>query len=209
MVFVGGLVGIKIERQPNGKYTIFDWHKIRIFEIDLDPSELFEYLYKIAKEICPYRVPEAMAGFKEEFERIGKGVEPGRSWKDAMRLSILGPGRCLESNGLKVREAVGLGLMTESELEEIHREREEDQVPLLERKTIPLSVFRRPVEDLEPSVRLGVLLSRLGIETVGDLLGYSEEELRERHKFGRRGVEELRSVLWDFRIVLRKNGEST
>ncbi len=150
-----------------------------------------------------------MAGFKEEFEQIGKGVEPGRSWKDAMRLAVLGPERYLESNGLKVREAVGLGLMTESELEEIHREWEEEQVHLFERKIIPLSVFRRPVADLEPSVRLGIYLSRLGIETIGDLVGYSEEDLRKRHYLGRRGMEELRRALWEFRIVLRKNDERT
>jgi hypothetical protein len=69
----------------------------------------------------------------------------------------------------------------------------------------PLLNFR--IEELEFGVRTHNCLKRVGIETIGDLVTKSEEELKEIPNFGKKCVEEVLETLDNHHLSLRKEGD--
>ena len=53
----------------------------------------------------------------------------------------------------------------------------------------------RPVEELELSVRAANCLKAAGIKTIGDLVKRSEPEMLRFHNFGKKSLDEIRSIL--------------
>jgi DNA-directed RNA polymerase subunit alpha len=53
----------------------------------------------------------------------------------------------------------------------------------------------RPVEELELSVRSANCLKAAGIHTIGDLVSRSESEMLQFHNFGKKSLDEIRSIL--------------
>lgn len=53
----------------------------------------------------------------------------------------------------------------------------------------------RPVEELELSVRAANCLKAAGIKTIGDLVRRSEAEMLRFHNFGKKSLDEIRSIL--------------
>ena len=64
-----------------------------------------------------------------------------------------------------------------------------------------------PIEELELGVRSYNCLKRVGIETIGDLVMKSEQELAAIPNFGKKSIEEVRETLAQHGLHLRgENG---
>jgi DNA-directed RNA polymerase subunit alpha len=64
-----------------------------------------------------------------------------------------------------------------------------------------------PIEELELGVRSYNCLKRVGIETIGDLVMKSEQELAAIPNFGKKSIEEVRETLAQHGLNLRgENG---
>src|SRR3954463_13847868 len=60
-----------------------------------------------------------------------------------------------------------------------------------------------PIEELEPGVRSDHCLKRVGIETIGDLVTKSENELAAIPNFGKKSIEEVKETLGTHGLTLR------
>jgi len=60
-----------------------------------------------------------------------------------------------------------------------------------------------PIEELELGVRSYNCLKRVGIETIGDLVSKSEDELAAIPNFGKKSIEEVRETLSAHGLTLR------
>ena len=67
---------------------------------------------------------------------------------------------------------------------------------LKKRKVIPLSVLQTPIEDLCLWVRVDIaLMKKLGLKKVGEILAYSEEDLKNQSNIGKNGLKNLKETL--------------
>ena len=61
-----------------------------------------------------------------------------------------------------------------------------------------------PIEELELGVRSYNCLKRVGIETIGDLVTKTENELAAIPNFGKKSIEEVRETLQAHGLTLRE-----
>jgi DNA-directed RNA polymerase subunit alpha len=66
-----------------------------------------------------------------------------------------------------------------------------------------------PIEELELGVRSYNCLKRVGIETIGDLVVKTENELAAIPNFGKKSVEEVKETLAAHGLTLRGDEGST
>lgn len=78
-----------------------------------------------------------------------------------------------------------------------------DQVETQQLSPEEQSVLARPVVDLNLSVRARKCMNRLNIQTIGELVGRSAEELLECKNFGVTSLKEIREKLVAFNVKLR------
>ncbi len=69
------------------------------------------------------------------------------------------------------------------------------------------AVLRRPISELELSVRSRNCMSTLGVQSIGDLVGHSEGELMACKNFGQTSMNEIRQKLAEFGLMLRSEDE--
>jgi DNA-directed RNA polymerase subunit alpha len=74
------------------------------------------------------------------------------------------------------------------------------QQPLSEQEQ---AVLNKPVSDLNLSVRARKCMNRLGINTLGDLIQRSADELLESKNFGMTSLNEVREKLSQYGLTLR------
>lgn len=65
------------------------------------------------------------------------------------------------------------------------------------------AIFNKPVSDLNLSVRARKCMTRLGINTIGELISKSTEDLMEARNFGVTSLNEIREKLTGFGVSLR------
>jgi DNA-directed RNA polymerase subunit alpha len=65
-------------------------------------------------------------------------------------------------------------------------------------------VLAMPIEDMDLTVRSYNCLKREGVQTVGDLVQKSEEDLLEIRNFGQKSIDEVKAKLEDMELDLRK-----
>src|SRR5437867_643904 len=76
-----------------------------------------------------------------------------------------------------------------------------DGVPAADTQLHPMENF--PIEELELGVRSYNCLKRVGIETIGDLVSKTENELAAIPNFGRKSIEEVKDTLAAHGLTLR------
>ncbi|MCD6545172.1 MAG: DNA-directed RNA polymerase subunit alpha [Candidatus Heimdallarchaeaceae archaeon] len=87
---------------------------------------------------------------------------------------------------------------SEEEIEEIEEYEETDE-------KIDEEIFLKPIEELELSVRSLNCLKRDKIETIGDLLSRTEDELLRIRNFGKKSLDEVKEKLQEkFGLILRE-----
>ncbi len=89
-----------------------------------------------------------------------------------------------------------IGLFDELEEGAVRREERQPARPAIDAE--------RPVEQLDLSVRALNCLKREGINTLGELLEYSMEDLMDIRNFGEKSVEEVRDKLTDMGLSLKQ-----
>jgi DNA-directed RNA polymerase subunit alpha len=80
-------------------------------------------------------------------------------------------------------------------------------IPLLEEKkapTLPTQQYNIPIEELGLKERTKNALRRAGINTLGELLSASQEELKALPSFGDKAMEEVREKLYTLGLTLRE-----
>ncbi len=65
------------------------------------------------------------------------------------------------------------------------------------------AVLKRPISELELSVRSRNCMSTLGVQTIGDLVQHSETELMACKNFGQTSMNEIRQKLAEFGLMLK------
>lgn len=99
----------------------------------------------------------------------------------------------LESKGLSLGQA-------------LHTSKEKVRDPYFRNEALSpqeQALLARPVADLNLSVRARKCMTRLGITTLGELVGRTQEELLESKNFGVTSLNEVRSKLTDLGLKLR------
>jgi DNA-directed RNA polymerase subunit alpha len=69
------------------------------------------------------------------------------------------------------------------------------------------AVLRRPISELELSVRSRNCMSTLGVQTIGDLVQHSEKDLMACKNFGQTSMNEIRQKLAEFGLMLKPMDE--
>jgi len=88
--------------------------------------------------------------------------------------------------------------------------KDEVVVPDLPQPTLPDvpesddSVMQTPVSDLDLGVRASKCMAVLGVQTVGELLNYSEKQLLEAKNFGATSLQEIKQKLGELGLSLRR-----
>jgi len=78
--------------------------------------------------------------------------------------------------------------------------------PLNKKKVIPLSILQTPIEDLCLRVRVDIaLMKKLGLKKVGEILAYSEEDLKNQTNIGKNGLKNLKETLCEFGLKLKND----
>jgi DNA-directed RNA polymerase subunit alpha len=98
----------------------------------------------------------------------------------------------MASKGLRLGQSLEEGTQ--------HDLRYRPQQPLSEQEQ---AVLNRPVSDLNLSVRARKCMNRLGINTLGDLIQRTADELLESKNFGMTSLNEVREKLAQFGLTLR------
>jgi DNA-directed RNA polymerase subunit alpha len=72
-----------------------------------------------------------------------------------------------------------------------------------QREEAPSAALNMNIEDLELSSRSLNCLKKAGVKTVGELIGYSEEELMKFKNFGTKSLVEVREKLAEYKLSLK------
>ncbi|HEY2373970.1 MAG TPA: DNA-directed RNA polymerase subunit alpha [Gaiellaceae bacterium] len=76
-------------------------------------------------------------------------------------------------------------------------------------ETLPPGMVNYPIEELELGVRSYNCLKRVGIETIGDLVMKTENELAAIPNFGKKSIEEVKDTLQQHGLTLRGDNGGT
>ena len=68
------------------------------------------------------------------------------------------------------------------------------------------SILEMNIEDLELSARSSNCLKKAGIKTVGELIGYSEQDLMKIKNFGAKSAKEVIEKLKEYKLTLKESG---
>jgi DNA-directed RNA polymerase subunit alpha len=71
------------------------------------------------------------------------------------------------------------------------------------REEVPAAALNMNIEDLELSSRSLNCLKKAGVKTVGELIGYSEEDLMKFKNFGTKSLVEVRDKLSEYKLALK------
>lgn len=193
---------IAISQQPDEKYLIFNWDTYKIISFNLDEEQLFKDMKEIYDGFPGFerRIAEA----KENFDRDKEENKWWPSWNTVIYHIFLGHGKDVEGNHDKLLTVLERGLITETDLSCMYKRWKLNQIPLLKRKIIPFATLKTPIEDMELPVRFENYLTNLiGVKTVGELIRYSEQDLKKKRFIGPRGIKEIKEGLWQYRLTLK------
>jgi DNA-directed RNA polymerase subunit alpha len=142
--------------------------------------------------------PVRRVAYDVEAARVGQ-----RTDYDKLRLDVTTDG------SIEPKDAIGqaarilieqLAIFTDGE-HILSRGGDEPDLPQVDLPSHPMENF--PIEELELGVRSYNCLKRVGIETIGDLVSKTENELASIPNFGRKSIEEVKDTLAAQGLTLR------
>jgi len=132
--------------------------------------------------------PVTRVNFLVEDARVGQRTDYDRLILEVWTNGSITPEKALEeASNLLIEHLKIFVQQPEEVIDEAAVARAED--PELARK------LARPVEELELSVRAANCLKAAGIRTIGDLVKRTEAEMLRFHNFGKKSLDEIRSIL--------------
>ena len=144
--------------------------------------------------------PIERANFKVEDIRVGQVTDYDRLLLDVYTNGSISPEEAISLSARIMIEHLELFLDLDSDLEnvEIMVEKEEEEKN---------QIYDTTVEELELSVRSSNCLKRAGINTVGELVSKSEDDLMKVRNLGKKSLQEIKDKLHDIDLSLKQPNE--
>jgi len=144
--------------------------------------------------------PIERANFKVEDIRVGQVTDYDRLLLDVHTNGSISPEEAISLSARIMIEHLELFLDLDSDLEnvEIMVEKEEEEKN---------QIYDTTVEELELSVRSSNCLKRAGINTVGELVSKSEDDLMKVRNLGKKSLQEIKDKLHDIDLSLKQPNE--
>lgn len=184
------VMDLQIERGRG--YVPSEEFKARIDQIGVIPLDaIFSPVTKVN-----YKIENTRIGHRTDYERLILEI-----WTDG----TMKPDEALVKAAIILREhfSVFLNFLTQEEisLEDVDKEEEKMQKKILEK------VLSTPVEQLELTVRSSNCLRNANIETIGQLIRKTEDDMLEMKNFGRKSLEEIKNKLNEYGLWLGMNDD--
>ncbi|HUS80085.1 MAG TPA: DNA-directed RNA polymerase subunit alpha [Armatimonadota bacterium] len=141
---------------------------------------------------CTYRVEPTRLGHRTDLDRLLVEV-----WGDG----TIAPDEAVK----KAAEVLGHYIRVFADIELVE---EEEDVEVAEEEEVLNKVLAYPIEEMEFSVRTFNCLKKESVDTVGQLVQQTEEELLAIRNFGKRSLEEVIAKLAQFDLALREPANS-
>lgn len=132
--------------------------------------------------------PVTKVNFLVEDARVGQMTDYDRLLLDVWTNGSITPDKAVEEAAVLLIEHLRIFVKQDTQ-EALDAASDVPEDPELMRK------LARPVEELELSVRAANCLKAADIKTIGDLVAYSEAEMLQFHNFGKKSLDEIRSLL--------------
>lgn len=132
--------------------------------------------------------PVTKVNFQVEDARVGQMTDYDRLILDIWTNGAISPEKALEEASALMIDHLRIFVKQEVEGSSALSEQAADD-PELTRK------LSRSVDELELSVRAANCLKAANIRTLGDLVGRSEQEMLQFHNFGKKSLDEIKSIL--------------
>lgn len=144
--------------------------------------------------------PIERANFKVEDIRVGQVTDYDRLLLDVHTNGSISPEEAISLSARIMIEHLELFLDLDSDLEnvEIMVEKEEEEKN---------QIYDTTVEELELSVRSSNCLKRAGINTVGELVSKTEDDLMKVRNLGKKSLQEIKDKLHDIDLSLKQPNE--
>ena len=144
--------------------------------------------------------PIERTNFKVEDIRVGQVTDYDRLLLDVHTNGSISPEEAISLSARIMIEHLELFLDLDSDLEnvEIMVEKEEEEKN---------QIFDTTVEELELSVRSSNCLKRAGINTVGELVSKTEDDLMKVRNLGKKSLQEIKDKLDEIDLSLKKPNE--
>jgi DNA-directed RNA polymerase subunit alpha len=143
--------------------------------------------------------PVRRVAYDVEAARVGQ-----RTDYDKLRLDITTDGSLDPKDALaQAAEILIRQLAIFTDIEKIEGFGEAAQAEAAAEPSLAHGMENFPIEELELGVRSYNCLKRVGIETIGDLVSKSENELASIPNFGRKSIEEVKETLQQHNLNLR------
>ena len=144
--------------------------------------------------------PIERANFKVEDIRVGQVTDYDRLLLDVYTNGSISPEEAISLSARIMIEHLELFLDLDSDLEnvEIMVEKEEEEKN---------QIYDTTVEELELSVRSSNCLKRAGINTVGELVSKTEDDLMKVRNLGKKSLQEIKDKLHDIDLSLKQPNE--
>jgi DNA-directed RNA polymerase subunit alpha len=139
--------------------------------------------------------PIARATYRVEPTRLGH-----RTDLDRLVLEVWGNGTIMPDDAVRKAAEILVRYITVFSEIEIPEEEEEEEVP--EEEEAQNKILSFPIEEMEFSVRTFNCLKKENIDTVGELVEKTEEDLLDIRNFGKRSLEEVIETLASVELEL-------
>ncbi|MCD6362258.1 MAG: DNA-directed RNA polymerase subunit alpha [Armatimonadetes bacterium] len=141
---------------------------------------------------CTYHVEPTRLGHRTNLDRL--------------LLEVWGDGTIVPDQAVKMAAEILIGYIRVFGDIELIEEEEEEEVA--EEDEVLNKVLSYPIEEMEFSVRTFNCLKKENVDTVGELVQRSEEDLLNIRNFGKRSLEEVIAKLAQFDLTLRESDNS-
>jgi len=183
----GGRLEMQLIVRKGKGYVSADENKRQETILGLIPIDsIFSPVTRVAYSVEPARV-----GQRTDFDKLTLEIETN---------GAIDPRAAVNKAGAILREDLLIFTEDGNAAEEVAREAAVEQSSMLFRGS---AFDDMPIEELELGVRSYNCLKREGVETVGDLIAKSEQELMCIPNFGRKSIEEVRERLDKNNLKLR------
>jgi len=144
--------------------------------------------------------PIERANFKVDDIRVGQVTDYDRLMLDVYTNGSISPEEAISLSARIMIEHLELFLDLDDDLEnvEIMVEKEEEEKN---------QIYDTTVEELELSVRSSNCLKRAGINTVGELVSKTEDDLMKVRNLGKKSLQEIKDKLEEIDLSLKKPNE--
>ncbi len=144
--------------------------------------------------------PVVRVKFEVEDTRVGQITDYDKLTLEVWTNGSIAPAEAVSS-------AAKIIIKHQKLFEELTEEISDEIIIVEPEEEVEDGIVDKPVEELDLSVRSYNCLKRAGINTVGELINRSEEELMKVRNLGKKSLEEVKQKLAEYELNLRSDDE--